>query len=43
MATVLDSAQDCVKNRAYLPKQKAAFIAGRSAPDFAAIDFEVDF
>ena len=31
------------KNRAYLPKQKAAFLAGRSAPDFAAMDFEVDF
>jgi hypothetical protein len=26
-----------------LPKQKEAFIAGRSAPDFAAMDFEVDF
>ena len=31
------------KNRAYLPKQKRAFLDGRSAPDFAAMDFEVDF
>jgi hypothetical protein len=37
------SAPDCAKNRAYLPKQKAAFLAGRSAPDFAAMDLEVDF
>ncbi len=39
----IGSAPDCPKNRAYLPKQKEAFIAGRSAPDFAAMDFEVDF
>lgn len=39
----IGSAPDCVKNRAYLPKQRAAFLAGRSAPDFAAMDFEVDF
>jgi len=39
----IGSAPDCGKNRAYLPKQKAAFLAGRSAPDFAAMDFEVDF
>jgi hypothetical protein len=39
----IGSAPDCSKNRAYLPKQKDAFIAGRSAPDFAAMDFEVDF
>jgi hypothetical protein len=39
----IGSAPDCAKNRAYLPKQKAAFLAGRSAPDFAAMDFEVDF
>ena len=31
------------KNRAFLPRQRAAFLAGRSAPDFAAMDFEVDF
>jgi len=39
----IGSAPDCAKNRAYLPKQKAAYLAGRSAPDFAAMDFEVDF
>jgi hypothetical protein len=39
----IGSAPDCPKNRAYLPKQKAAFLAGRSAPDFAAMDLEVDF
>jgi Protein of unknown function (DUF1479) len=39
----IGSAPDCPKNRAYLPKQKQAFLEGRSAPDFAAMDFEVDF
>jgi Gig2-like len=39
----IGSAPDCSKNRAYLPKQKQAFLQGRSAPDFAAMDFEVDF
>ena len=39
----IGSAPDCARNRAFLPKQKAAFLAGRSAPDFAAMDFEVDF
>ncbi len=39
----IGSAPDCAKNRAYLPKQRQAFLAGRSAPDFAAMDFEVDF
>jgi hypothetical protein len=39
----IGSAPDCAKNRAYLPKQMAAFLVGRSAPDFAAMDFEVDF
>jgi len=39
----IGSAPDCAKNRAYLPKQKEAFVAGRSAPDFAPMDFEVDF
>ena len=39
----IGSAPDCAKNRAYLPKQKASFLAGRSAPDFAAMDFEIDF
>jgi hypothetical protein len=39
----IGSAPDCAKNRAYLPKQKQAFLQGRSAPDFAAMDFEMDF
>jgi Protein of unknown function (DUF1479) len=39
----IGSAPDCPKNRAYLPGQKQAFLSGRSAPDFAAMDFEVDF
>ena len=39
----IGSAPDCAKNRAYLPGQKAAFLAGRSAPDFAQMDFETDF
>ena len=39
----IGSAPDCAKSRAYLAKQKAAFLAGRSAPDFAAMDLEVDF
>jgi hypothetical protein len=36
-------APDCAKNRQYAELQKAAFEAGRSAPDFAPDDFEVDF
>jgi hypothetical protein len=39
----IGSAPDCAKNRAYLPRQKDAFLAGRSAPDFAPMDLEVDF
>jgi hypothetical protein len=39
----IGSAPDCAKNRAYLPGQKEAFLAGRSPPDFAAMDLEVDF
>lgn len=39
----IGSAPDCAKNRAYLPGQRDAFLAGRSAPDFAPMDFEVDF
>ncbi len=34
---------DCAKNRAFLPRQKAAFLAGKSCPDFAAEDYEMDF
>src|SRR6516165_5558351 len=39
----IGSAPECPKNRAYLPKQRQAFLQGRSAPDFAVMDFEVDF
>jgi hypothetical protein len=39
----IGSAPDCAKNRAYLPGQKAAFLAGKSPPDFAQMNFEVDF
>jgi len=33
----------CSKNEAYARKQAQAFLAGTSAPDFAAEDYEVDF
>lgn len=33
----------CAKNEAYARKQAEAFLAGRSAPDFAPEDYEVDF
>ncbi|MEI2626432.1 DUF1479 domain-containing protein [Erwinia aphidicola] len=33
----------CEKNVAYLQRQWPAFVDGRSPPDFAADDFEVDF
>jgi hypothetical protein len=33
----------CEKNAAYLPKQAAAFREGRSAPDFAPEDYEVNY
>ncbi len=33
----------CAKNEAYARKQATHFISGRSAPDFAAEDYEVDF
>ena len=39
----IGSAPDCPKNRAYLPRQRDAFLQGRSAPDFAPMDVEVDF
>ena len=39
----IGSAPDCAKNRAYLPRQKAAFLAGDSPPDFAPMNFEADF
>ena len=39
----IGAAPDCAKNRAYLKRLRPAFEDGRSAPDFAAKDFEVDF
>ncbi len=33
----------CAKNEAYARKQAEAFLAGRSAPDFAAEDYEINF
>ena len=33
----------CAKNSAYLDKQAAAFLSGKTPPDFAADNFEVDF
>jgi hypothetical protein len=33
----------CDKNAAYIKKQAPAFLTGRSAPDFAAEDYEVNF
>ncbi|MGI9354488.1 MAG: YbiU family protein [Rhizobiaceae bacterium] len=33
----------CSKNEAYARKQATHFLAGKSAPDFAAEDYEVDF
>lgn len=33
----------CEKNRRYIEKQAAAFMEGRSAPDFAPENYEVDF
>ncbi len=33
----------CKKNETYIKKQAERFLAGRSAPDFAAEDYEVDF
>jgi hypothetical protein len=39
----IGAAPYCAKNAAYLERQKAAFLAGKSAPDFSAENFEVDF
>jgi hypothetical protein len=33
----------CEKNARFLPRQADSFLGGRSAPDFAAEDYEVDF
>lgn len=34
---------ECEKNREYALRQRQCFLEGRSAPDFAAEDYEVDF
>jgi hypothetical protein len=37
------STPGCAKNAAYLAKQAPTFLSGRTPPDFAPDDFEVDF
>jgi len=37
------AAPACPKNATYLARQREAFLEGRSAPDFAPEDYEVDF
>ena len=37
------STPGCAKNTAYLAKQAPTFLAGKTPPDFAPDDFEVDF
>ncbi len=39
----IPAAPDCPRNRAALPAQYAAFVAGRSPPDFPADDLETRF
>src|SRR5580700_4208204 len=39
----IGSTVGCPKNEAYLPGQAAAFLAGKTPPDFAPDNFEVDF
>lgn len=39
----ISAAPWCEKNRAFMERQAGAFIAGRSSPDFAPEDYEVDF
>jgi hypothetical protein len=39
----IGAAPYCAKNAAYLERQKIAFLSGKSAPDFSAENFEVDF
>lgn len=39
----IGAAPDCEKNRAFLNKQRPAFEDGRSSPDFAAENYEVEF
>ena len=39
----IGAAPYCAKNAAYLERQKVAFLSGKSAPDFSAENFVVDF
>ena len=39
----ISSTPGCAKNTAYLAKQAPSFLSGKTPPDFAADDFEVDF
>ena len=39
----IGAAPDCEKNRKFLDKQRPAFEAGQSSPDFAAENYEIDF
>lgn len=39
----IGSAPACEKNKAYLPGQRASFLAGNSPPDFAPENYEIDF
>ena len=39
----IGSTVGCAKNTAYLARQAPSFLAGRTPPDFARDDFEVDF
>lgn len=39
----ISSTPGCAKNTAYLAKQAPSFLTGKTPPDFAADDFEVDF
>ncbi|EKE45499.1 hypothetical protein OCGS_0589 [Oceaniovalibus guishaninsula JLT2003] len=39
----IGASPDCRKNRAYAARQQATFLDGRSPPDFAPEDYEVDF
>jgi hypothetical protein len=39
----IGAAPFCAKNAGFLPRQAEAFLAGRSSPDFAAEDHEIDY
>ena len=39
----IGAAPGCAKNTAYIERQAPAFLAGKTPPDFAPDDFEVDF